>query len=247
MRILHLQNLEEQNQAIHQGGMAGVRQSDEFWRSRTFADRAVDTACRAGQAIADIQVGENSLGGLALRAGSSRIGRFLSGSNSDSNSDNASSSNSDNGSSSNSDNRSTNDVSVNYVTEFHFNTDFDPYSKQNLFTGQKPSTDFDLKLKAYFDSQRLNTEEINSAENLKWDERKDEKKQSLEPSLSEKTEEDKVKTSGIPKLERTTRVSKQFLDALDEVEREKREEEMVKSLHPKKDFFPQERDDDHNK
>ena len=167
MRILHLQNLEEQNQAIHQGGMAGVRQSDEFWRSRTFADRAVDTACRAGQAIADIQVGENSLGGLALRAGSSRIGRFLSGSNSDSNSDNASSSNSDNGSSSNSDNRSTNDVSVNYVTEFHFNTDFDPYSKQNLFTGQKPSTDFDLKLKAYFDSQRLNTEEINSAENLK--------------------------------------------------------------------------------
>lgn len=247
LTMLNLQNLEEENQAIHQAGIAGARQSNEVWRSRSIGDRTIDTACRAGRAIAEFEVGDSSLGSLALRAGSSRIGRFLSGSNSDSESDNGSSSNSENGSSSNSENSLTNDVSLNYVRELHFNTDFDPYSKQNLFIGQHPSTDFDFKLKAYFDSQRLNTEEINSADDLIWDESKDEKKQSLEPSKSEKTEEDQVKTSGIPKLERTTPLNKQFLDALDEVESEKREEEMVKSLEAKKDFFPQEKDDANNK
>lgn len=245
--MVNLHNQEQQNEAIHQAGMAGVRRSNEEWRSKTVGDRTVDTACRTGRAIADIEIGDSTLGTLAMRAGSNRIGRFLSGSNSDSSSDNGSSSSSNNGSNSSSDNGSTNDVNVNYVREIRFRTDFDPYSKQNLFIGQQPSTDFDFKFKAYFDSQSLNTEETNSAEDFKWEENKDEKKQSLEPSKSEKTGENKVKTSFISKLERTARVSQKFMDALDQVQSEKREEEMLKSLEPKKNFFPQERDDDNNK
>lgn len=217
--MLHARNLGEENQIAHDLGMAAVQHSNQEWRSKTAGDRLTENACRTGRAIADTKVGESTIGALAGQAASRHIGLYFRSSDSDS------------ASSSSSENASNKDVTVNFVTDLRFNTNFDPYSKPKL----PAFSDLESKqVNAYINS--LSSEETIPAEYFESEGIKEKKTQILESSKSEETEHEKVKPLEIPKLNRTKRVDKEFFDALKD-KRRFRAKKIKKVLNPRKIFF----------